>query len=239
MQRLTSEEARGDTNGTNPRAHTSACQPETSHVRDESGISILHLPSPSLSRSSAWSNSIAADQLLKQMHLLRREQIKIGSASLHGGLRRSAGRGAPQDKLLEVEPERGQCAAEECRDEGGAAGVSDLGVIANQRTCKRWRRRHKGGEALVTKQIAHEIELFQRGQPPQGRREGHQPRVADGGLAQSEVLEPRQGASAQSGGKRRGACVAHVQIVDSKRCHGRQRTCTQPRHQPLHAVERG
>ena len=44
-----------------------------------------------------------------------------------------------------------------------------------------------------------------RGPPPQGRREGHQPRVADGGAVQIEGLEPRQGASAHGGGEGRGA----------------------------------
>eukprot|EP00964_Phaeocystis_antarctica_P123696 scaffold87386_cov63-Phaeocystis_antarctica.AAC.2 len=47
------------------------------------------------------------------------------------------------------------------------------------------------------------MESLQRGQPPQGRREGHQPRVADlGGATQREALEPRQGAPAQGGGER-------------------------------------
>jgi hypothetical protein len=63
-----------------------------------------------------------------------------------------------------------------------------------QRTCRR-RRRHEGSEALVAERVLMEIETLQRGPPPQGRREGHQPRVADGGVAQPEVREPRQGAS--------------------------------------------
>ena len=53
-----------------------------------------------------------------------------------------------------------------------------------RRTCRR-RRRHEGGEALIAERVASEIEILQRGQPPQGRREGHQPRVADGSAVQT------------------------------------------------------
>eukprot|EP00964_Phaeocystis_antarctica_P108736 scaffold73267_cov67-Phaeocystis_antarctica.AAC.2 len=109
----------------------------------------------------------------------------------HGDLRRGAGRDAVQ-----VEPiERWQRAAVERSGEGGAAGVGDLGVAEvearelrqpssrrRQHTCRR-RRRHEGGEALVADWVAVEIEMHQRGQLPQGRREGHQPSVADGGAA--------------------------------------------------------
>eukprot|EP00964_Phaeocystis_antarctica_P118798 scaffold82532_cov75-Phaeocystis_antarctica.AAC.4 len=74
----------------------------------------------------------------------------------------------------------------------GAAGVGDLGAAEDEclellqsysrrrkRTCRR-RRRHEGGEALIAERAASEIEMHQRGPPPQGRREVHQPRVADG-----------------------------------------------------------
>eukprot|EP00964_Phaeocystis_antarctica_P104677 scaffold69793_cov55-Phaeocystis_antarctica.AAC.1 len=94
------------------------------------------------------------------------------------------------------------------------------------------RRRHEGGEALVAERVAAETEILQRGQPPQGRREGHQPRVADGGVVQREGLEPRQGASAQGGGQCRGACVAHMHIR-TEEGHGRQRARAQPLRQPL------
>merc|ERR1712086_777934 len=111
-----------------------------------------------------------------------------------------------------------QRAAVERRGEGGAAGVGDLGVDEverlelrqhssrrRQRTCRRWRqRRHEGGEVLVAERVATETESLQRGPPPQGRREGQQPRVTDGGVEQINVLEPRQGASSQGGGDRRG-----------------------------------
>ena len=36
--------------------------------------------------------------------------------------------------------------------------------------------------ALVAERIAEDVERPQRGKPPQGRREGHQPRVSDGGV---------------------------------------------------------
>eukprot|EP00964_Phaeocystis_antarctica_P095276 scaffold61782_cov78-Phaeocystis_antarctica.AAC.3 len=81
------------------------------------------------------------------------------------------------------------------------------------------------------------MELLQGGQPPQGWREGHQPRVADGGDVQTEVLEPRHGAPAQGGGEGRGTFVAHMHATDTKPGHGRQRTHAQPLRQPLHAVE--
>jgi len=73
--------------------------------------------------------------------------------------------------------------------EGGVPGVGDLGLVEverpellqpsrrqRQRTC-RWRRLQEGGEALVAKRVATETEMLhlQRGPPPQGRREGHQP----------------------------------------------------------------
>ena len=45
------------------------------------------------------------------------------------------------------------------------------------------------GEALVAEWVAIESEMLQRGTPPQGRREGHQPRVADGGGVQIEAVE--------------------------------------------------
>ena len=86
---------------------------------------------------------------------------------------------------------------------GGATGVGDLGVAEverlelrqhsrrrRRRTCRR-RRRHEGGEALVAERVALKTEMLQRGQPPQGRREGHQRRVADAGLDQ-QLLDQRQ-----------------------------------------------
>eukprot|EP00964_Phaeocystis_antarctica_P056009 scaffold32992_cov48-Phaeocystis_antarctica.AAC.3 len=145
--------------------------------------------------------------------------------------------------------ERWQRAAVERRGESGAAGVGDLGVAEEellelcqhsrrrrQRTCRR--RRQEGGEALVAERVVNEAENLQEGQPLQGRREGHQPRVADGGAAQMESLEPRQGASAQGGGERRSAGVAHVH-AKSEPCHGRQRARAEPIRQPLHAVGDG
>eukprot|EP00964_Phaeocystis_antarctica_P144937 scaffold110839_cov60-Phaeocystis_antarctica.AAC.1 len=103
-----------------------------------------------------------------------------------------------------------------------------------QRTCRR-QRRHEGGEALVAERVAPETETLQCGQPPQGRREGHQPRVADGGVVQTEDLEPRQGASVQGGSERRGACAAHMQAAGNEHGQGRQRARAQPLRQPLHA----
>jgi hypothetical protein len=78
---------------------------------------------------------------------------------------------------------------------------------------------------------ATEIQPLQRWPPPQGRREGHQTRVADGGDAQAEVLEPRQGASLQGGRECRGACVAHAHVAEHEAGHGRQRAHAQPLHQ--------
>eukprot|EP00964_Phaeocystis_antarctica_P051618 scaffold30124_cov68-Phaeocystis_antarctica.AAC.1 len=95
------------------------------------------------------------------------------------------------------------------------------------------------GEALVAERVAIENEHLQRGEPPQGRREGHQPCVAYGGDDQVEALEPRHGASAQGGGERQGACVAHMQVAKREHGHGRQRAHSQPRRQPLHAVGAG
>eukprot|EP00964_Phaeocystis_antarctica_P035844 scaffold20494_cov69-Phaeocystis_antarctica.AAC.5 len=102
-----------------------------------------------------------------------------------------------------------------------------------QRTCRQWR--HEGGDALVAEWVASETELLQRGPPPQGRREGHQPRVTDGGVAQMEALEPRQGASAQGGSERLGPCVAQMHITDRQRGYGWQSARAQPLNQPLHA----
>ena len=39
----------------------------------------------------------------------------------------------------------------------------------------------RAGEALVAERVAIESEKLQRGHPPQGRREGQQPCVTDGG----------------------------------------------------------
>jgi hypothetical protein len=130
-----------------------------------------------------------------------------------------------------------------------AAVVGDLGIVKvetlelrrhfslrRRRICRR--RRHEAGEALVAEWIASEIKRLQRGPPPQGRREGHQTRVADGGVAQNEFLEPRQGASVQGGSERRGACVAGAHVVELEAGHGRQRAHAQALHQ-LRAVGAG
>eukprot|EP00964_Phaeocystis_antarctica_P075647 scaffold46710_cov62-Phaeocystis_antarctica.AAC.1 len=84
--------------------------------------------------------------------------------------------------------ERGQCAAVERSSDSGATGLGDLGPAEverlerrqhssrrRRRTCRK--RRHEGGEALVAERAVTKIESLQSGQPPQGRREGHQPRV--------------------------------------------------------------
>eukprot|EP00964_Phaeocystis_antarctica_P051545 scaffold30081_cov49-Phaeocystis_antarctica.AAC.3 len=81
--------------------------------------------------------------------------------------------------------ERRQRAAVERGGQRGAAGVGDLcapeverlellqaSSLRRQHTCRR-RQRHEGGDALVAERVAIETELHQRGQPPQGRREGH------------------------------------------------------------------
>eukprot|EP00964_Phaeocystis_antarctica_P023331 scaffold13058_cov72-Phaeocystis_antarctica.AAC.3 len=171
-------------------------------------------------------------------------RLQLVESLLHGGLRHGTGGGGLQDDSLE----RRQRASVERSGEGCAAGVGDLGAAEVEllerrqpssrwlrRTCRR-RRRHEGGEALVAEWIEAKSETYQRGPPPQGRREGHQARVTDGGVVQSEVLEPRQGASAQRGGKRRGACVAHMRMAKNQVSHGRQRARAQPLRQPLHAV---
>jgi hypothetical protein len=117
----------------------------------------------------------------------------------HGGFRRGAGKGATQREDLE----RRQHAVFERRGEGSAASVGDLGESEvehhelrqhsrrrRQRTCRRRRRSHEGGEALLSERVAHETENLQRGQPPQGRREGHQPRVADSGVRLNSNTAP-------------------------------------------------
>eukprot|EP00964_Phaeocystis_antarctica_P034223 scaffold19439_cov56-Phaeocystis_antarctica.AAC.5 len=161
------------------------------------------------------------------------DQCQIDGAELRAAVRRdSAGRGGLQ---LEVLEDRQRAAVDRSR-ERCAAGVGDLGEAEAEhlelcqpssrrrhRTCRRRRRRHEGGDALVAERVVAEIDILQRGPPPQGRREGHQPCVSDGGVAQLEYLEPWQGASAQGGGKRRGACVAHMHTVKSEGDHGRQR----------------
>eukprot|EP00964_Phaeocystis_antarctica_P089994 scaffold57506_cov62-Phaeocystis_antarctica.AAC.7 len=162
---------------------------------------------------------------------------------MHGGNSRGFGRNDSQTKGAE----RRQRAAVERRGEGGAAGVGDLGVAEvellelrqhsrrrRRCTCRR-RRRHEGGDPLVAERVETEIKRLQCGQPPQGRRKGHQPRVTDGGVAQHEGLEPRQGASAQGGGERRGTSVTHVP-AELQPGHGRQCARAQPLRQPLHAV---
>eukprot|EP00964_Phaeocystis_antarctica_P007730 scaffold4170_cov63-Phaeocystis_antarctica.AAC.5 len=122
----------------------------------------------------------------------------------HGVYRRGTGGDAIKIERLE----RRQCAAVERDGEGGAPGVSDLGegdgehrkLLQPSRRRRhrtgRKRRCHEGGEALVAEGILPEDERVKLGQPPQGRRKGHQPRVADAASAQKEEFEPRQGASA-------------------------------------------
>ena len=63
--------------------------------------------------------------------------------------------------------------------------------------------------------------------------------LTDGGVAQNEVLEPRQGALSQGGGEGRGACVAHMHTDDNEAGHGRQCARAQPRRQLLHTVGAG
>ena len=67
--------------------------------------------------------------------------------------------------------------------------------------------------------------------PPAPRRRGR--------CCAERGLEPRQGASAQGGGERRGARVAHVRGVEIQQGHGRQRARAQLLRQPLHAVGAG
>ena len=113
-----------------------------------------------------------------------------------GGFRCSAGRDASHTEELE----RRERAAVERDGEGGAAGVGDVGAAeeerlelrqhpSRRRRRTRRRRSHEGKEARVAERAALETESLQRGQPPQGRREGHQPRVADGGGVQIEAVE--------------------------------------------------
>eukprot|EP00964_Phaeocystis_antarctica_P050309 scaffold29203_cov67-Phaeocystis_antarctica.AAC.1 len=178
---------------------------------------------------------------------LRLPALQVGARLIHGGYRRGAGRDTIEIELLE----RRQHATVEPSGEGGAAGVGDLCVAepellelrqpsSRQRRCTcRRRRRHEGGEALVAESVLRQYENLQRGPPPQGRREGHQRRVADGGFDKHEDLEPRQGASAQGGDERRGACVTHRHTPDLEKGHGRQRARAQPLRQPLHAVVAG
>ena len=132
---------------------------------------------------------------------------------MHGDLCRGTGKDAVQVDLLEGR----QRAVVKRRGEGGAAGVGDLGVVEvehlelRQHSSRR-RRRHEGGEAPVAERVAKEVEIHQRGPPPQGRRESHQPRVTDGGVGQKEALEPRQGASVQGSGKCRGAMPHLIEL---------------------------
>ena len=48
----------------------------------------------------------------------------------------------------------------------------------------------KGGQAI---RVALDVETPQPVEPPQGRRDGHQTRVADGSVAQAQALQLRQG----------------------------------------------
>ena len=97
---------------------------------------------------------------------------------MHGLLRRDAGRDIVQLERLE----RRQHAAVERSGKSRAAGVGDLGLHEveqlellqptsrqRQRTCRRRKRRHEGGDnALVAERVAYEEETRQRGQPPRG-----------------------------------------------------------------------
>eukprot|EP00964_Phaeocystis_antarctica_P021564 scaffold11978_cov65-Phaeocystis_antarctica.AAC.5 len=100
---------------------------------------------------------------------------------IHRFLRCDAGRDIIQLENLE----RRQRAAVERSGQRRAAGVGDLSEVEDerlqllqpssrrrQRTCRR-RRRHEGGDALVAERVGGKTEFHQRGQPPQGRREGH------------------------------------------------------------------
>ena len=140
----------------------------------------------------------------------------------HGGLRRSLRRSAGRNVDHVDRLERRQRTAIEHSGEGGAAGVGDLGEAEvelpelRQPSCRRRRRTcrrrwcNEGGEALVAEWVAREREYQERGHPPQGRREANQSRVSDGGVAQFQEFDPRQGASVQGGGERQRACVAHM-----------------------------
>ena len=104
-----------------------------------------------------------------------------------------------------------------------------------RRACSRRRRRHEGGEALVAERVATEAEIPParaaaarpaRG-PPAPRRRWRR--------SQNEDLEPRQGASVQGGGERRGACVAHVHTDDVR---DGSRPAARPRPAPPPAAAR-
>ena len=115
---------------------------------------------------------------------------------MHGDSRRITGRGAAYKERLE----RRQRAAAERSGQSGAAGVGDLGAVEREplelrqrsrrrrrRTCRR-RRRQESKEALVAERVVSETKSLQRGPQPQGRREGHQPRVADGEASNSQSI---------------------------------------------------
>eukprot|EP00964_Phaeocystis_antarctica_P075729 scaffold46760_cov39-Phaeocystis_antarctica.AAC.5 len=175
-----------------------------------------------------YNSANTSQQHSSSMHMLTANTIAhpinvakpMAKSLLHGGACRSAGRDAGQAIYV---AERWQNIALERSGEGGAAGVGDLGVVEvellelRQHSSRRWQRtrgqrrwRQEGGKALVAERVVRETESLQRRPPPQGRREGHKPRIGDGGVPQMESLEPRQGASAQGGGEGRGACVSHM-----------------------------
>eukprot|EP00964_Phaeocystis_antarctica_P097738 scaffold63816_cov63-Phaeocystis_antarctica.AAC.6 len=175
-------------------------------------------------------------------------RTQVGASRIHARLRDVAGGDFIKSEGLECR----QRAAVERGGEGGAPSVGDLGAIEaellellqpssrrRRRACRRRRRRNEGGEALVAKRVAIKEERRQRRQPPQGRREGHQRRVTDGGVHQLEDLESRQGASAQGGGERRGASIARMHANELHVGHGWQHARAQPLRQPLHAVGTG
>ena len=76
--------------------------------------------------------------------------------------------GRPCDIYILLAAGEGCCSADNVCGKLLAAGA--MGVVSG------------GGQTTV------EIEIFQRGQLPQGWREGDQPRVADGGVGQREAL---------------------------------------------------
>ena len=82
----------------------------------------------------------------------------------------------------------------------GDAGASALAAALGQGALPRLKHLALSNAIGDAGLVATEIEMLQHGPPPQGRCEGHQPRVADGGVEQMEVLEPRQGALSQGGG---------------------------------------
>ena len=78
---------------------------------------------------------------------------------------------------------------------GPAAGGGDSAPACRARAAAPGRK--EGGDALVAERVERKTNNLQRGKLSQGRCEGTQARVADGGVEQFEDPEPRQGAAAQ------------------------------------------